>query len=275
MSDASGMATAPDGRTRLYWESTGEGDPVLLIMGLGLSGGAWWRTVPVLSRRLRVITFDHRGVGRSSAFSYAYTTEALADDAVSVLDELRLDRVHVYGLSLGGMVAQQLALRHPARVRSLVLGATSAGGPRAVRADDEVVAFFRRRLRMGAEEAARASIPFNYGPRCRSEHFDRIEEDIARRLAHPFAERAYRAQMFAAGVHNSYGRLPSIDASTLVVHGRHDRIIPVANAELMAERIPRARLQILEESGHLYTTEEPDVDDAIGAFLEGVGEGER
>jgi pimeloyl-ACP methyl ester carboxylesterase len=275
MSDASGMATAPDGRTRLYWESTGEGDPVLLIMGLGLSGGAWWRTVPVLSRRLRVITFDNRGVGRSQAFSYAYTTEAMADDAVSVLDALGLEHAHVYGLSLGGMVAQQLALRHPARVRSLVLGATNPGGPRAVRADQEVVTFFRRRLRMRADEAAWASVPFNYGPRCRSEHFDRIEEDIARRLAHPFAERAYRAQMFAAGVHNCYGRLPSIDAPTLIVHGRHDRIIPVANAELMAERIPGARLDILEESGHLYATEEPEVDDAIGAFLEGVGEGER
>ena len=100
MTDASGMATAPDGRTSLYWESTGEGDPVLLIMGLGLSGGAWWRTVPVLSRRLRVITFDNRGVGRSRAFSYAYTTEAMADDAVSVLDDLGLDRVHVYGCLL-------------------------------------------------------------------------------------------------------------------------------------------------------------------------------
>jgi len=275
MSGASGMATASDGRTRLHWECTGVGDPVLLITGLGLSGGAWWRTVPVLSRRLRVVTFDSRGVGHSSAFSHAYTTEALADDAVSVLDDLRLDRVHVYGFSLGGMVAQQLALRHPARVRSLVLGATTAGGPRAIRADAEVVTFFRRRLRMRGEEAARASIPFNYGPRCRAEHFDRIEEDIAQRLAHPFAERAYRAQMFAAGVHNCYGRLPSIAAPTLVVHGHHDRIIPVANARLIAERIPGARLEILAESGHLFATEEPEVDDAIAAFLAEAGEGLR
>ena len=273
MTDASGMAAAPDGRTRLYWESTGEGDPVLLIMGLGLSGGAWWRTVPVLSRRLQVTTFDHRGVGRSSAFSYAYTTEALADDAVSVLDDAGLDRVHVYGISLGGMIAQQLALRHPERVRSLVLGATNAGGPRAVRPDEEVMAFFGRRLGMRAEEAARASVPFNYGPRCRAEHFDRIEEDIAQRLAHPFAERAYRAQAFAAGLHNCYGRLASIGAPTLVVHGRHDRMIPVANAQLIAERVPGARLQILEESGHLYATEEPEVDDAIAAFLAEAGEG--
>ena len=87
MSGASGMAAAPDGRTRLYWESTGEGDPVLLIMGLGLSGGAWWRTVDALSPTMRVITFDHRGIGRSETLMPAYTTESMADDAASILHE--------------------------------------------------------------------------------------------------------------------------------------------------------------------------------------------
>jgi pimeloyl-ACP methyl ester carboxylesterase len=267
MTSASGIATAPDGRTRLHWESEGDGPPLLLVMGLGLSAGAWWRSVPVLARRLSVISYDNRGVGRSEAFSHAYTTEAMADDAVSVLDAAGVQRAHVYGISLGGMVAQQLALRHPERVASLVLGATSPGGPRAVRPDAEVVAFFRRRLRMSQEEAASASIEFNYGARCRSEHFDRIEEDLARRLAHPFPERAYRAQMFAAGLHNCYGRLANIAVPTLVVHGRHDRMIPVANAQLIAERIPGSRLRILEDSGHLYPTEEPEVDKAIAAFL--------
>ena len=206
--------------TTLHWESTGSGEPVLMIMGLGLSGGAWWRTVPVLSRSLRVITFDNRGVGRSRARLHSYTTEAMADDAVSVLDAAGVERAHVYGFSLGGMVAQQLALRHADRVRSLVLGATHAGGPRAARPSADVIAFFRRRASMTAKDAARASVPFNYGPRCRREHKDRIAEDIRRRLAHPFPEQAYRAQMVAAALHNCYRRLQRIEAPTLVVHGR-------------------------------------------------------
>jgi pimeloyl-ACP methyl ester carboxylesterase len=267
MSVASGVAITLDGRTRLHWETAGAGDPVLLIMGLGLGGGAWWRTVRVLARRLQVITFDNRGVGRSRAFSYAYTTEAMADDAATVLDAVGVERAHVYGLSLGGMVAQALALRHPERVRSLVLGATSPGGPRAARPSAEVAAFFRRRLRMAPEEAAWESVPINYGPRCRAEHFERIEEDVAQRLAQPFSERAYRAQLFAAAWHNCLGALPRIAVPTLVVHGALDRVIPVANAHLIAERIPGARLLVLEEAGHLYPTEEPEVDRAIARFL--------
>jgi 3-oxoadipate enol-lactonase len=275
MTVESGLAAAPDGRTQLYWEATGEGAPVLLIMGLGLSGGAWWRTVPVLARRLRVITFDHRGVGRSRAHAPVYTTEAMADDAVSVLDAAGIDRAHVYGISLGGMVAQQLALRHPERVRTLVLGATSPGGPRSVRPDPDVLDFIRRRLRMRSEEAARASVPFNYGARCRSAHPDRIEEDIAWRLGHAFPEQAYRVQLFAAGLHNAYGRLTRIDVPTLVVHGAHDRMVPAQNGRLLAERIPGARLRMLEDCGHMYPTEEPEVDEAIAAFLAAGGEAER
>jgi pimeloyl-ACP methyl ester carboxylesterase len=268
---ATGIATALDGRARLYWESAGSGEPVLLIHGLGLSGGAWWRTVDALSPSMRVVTFDQRGIGRSDALAPAFTTEAMADDAVAILDELEIESTHVYGLSLGGMVAQQLALRHPRRVRSVVLGATQPGGRRAVRADDEVMAFFRRRSTMLKEEAAWASVPYNYGERCRERHMDRIADDIERRLSHPFSASAYRAQLFAAGLHNCLGRLDRIRVPTLVVHGAEDRVIPVDNAHMMAERIPDCRLRILEESGHLYPTEEPSVDEDIAGFFAECG----
>lgn len=271
MSTASGIVNGLDGHTRLYWEAAGAGDCVLLVHGLGLSGGAWWRTVDALVSGMRVITFDHRGIGRSESWTYAYTTEALADDAVSILDALAIDRVHVYGFSLGGMVAQQIALRHPERVRSLVLGATHSGGRRASAPEPEVVAFFRRRARMPSQEAAWASVPYNYGPRSRTDHVDRIAEDIERRLENPFNERAYRAQLLAASLHNCYGRLGRIQAPTLVVHGARDRMIPVANARLTAERVPRARLKILRDAGHLYPTEEPAVDKEIGDFFASHG----
>jgi 3-oxoadipate enol-lactonase len=262
-----GFATALDGGTRLYWQSAGRGSPVLLIHGLGLSGGAWWRTVAALSSKLRVITFDHRGIGRSKSLTPAYTTEAMADDAVAVLDALGFDDAHVYGFSLGGMVAQQLTLRHPQRVRSLVLGATQPGGRRAARADGEVLTFFRRRPGMRHEEAAWESVQYNYSPRCRAEHEDRIAEDIEWRLRQPFNAHAYRAHIFAAALHNCYGRLDRIAVPTLVVHGSRDRVIPVQNAHLMAERLPNCRLSVLEDTGHLYPTEVPEVDDAVGRFF--------
>ena len=198
MTPSSGIVNGLDGHTRLYWEARGRGAPVLLVHGLGLSGGAWWRTVDALAPRMRVITFDHRGIGRSESWTYAYTTEAMADDAVSILDDLAIERVHLYGFSLGGMVAQQIALRHPARVRSLVLGATHSGGRRAAAPDPEVVAFIRRRGTVPSEEAAWASVPYNYGARSRTEHVDRIAEDIERRLRSPFNERAYRAQLLGS-----------------------------------------------------------------------------
>ena len=261
---------APAGDLGIHWDSTGAGPPVLLIMGLGLSGGAWWRTVPVLARSLRVITFDNRGVGRSSSPTYSFTTEAMADDAVSVLDSAGIERAHVYGISLGGMVAQQLALRHPERVRSLVLGATHPGGPRVVAPEDRVIEFFRRRSTLPQDEAAWASVAYNYGPDCRRDHADRIAEDIEARLRHPFPDGAYRAQLCAAHLHNALPRLRGIEVPTLVVHGRHDRVIPAGNAELLAAAIPRARLRILETSGHMYPTEEPDIDVEIAAFLSQV-----
>jgi pimeloyl-ACP methyl ester carboxylesterase len=262
-----GFATALDGGTRLYWASAGTGSPVLLIHGLGLSGGAWWRTVAALSPSLRVITFDHRGIGRSKSLTPAFTTEAMADDAVAVLDELGLDDAHVYGFSLGGMVAQQLALRHPRRVRSLVLGATHPGGRRAVHAESEVLAFFRRRAGMRHGDAAWESVQYNYGARCRAEHADRIAEDIEWRLGQPFNAHAYRAHIFAAALHNCYGRLDRVAVPTLVVHGAEDRVIPVQNAHLMAERLPICRLTLLEATGHLYPTEVPEVDEGIARFF--------
>jgi pimeloyl-ACP methyl ester carboxylesterase len=254
----------------LHWESHGEGEPVLLVAGLALPGTSWWRTVPVLARRFRVLVYDHSGVARSMARRAPLSTAAMALDACAVLDAAGVERAHVYGTSLGGLVAQKLALRHPDRVRSLVLGATHPGGRRATPPDREVIAFLRRRSDLPARESAWAFVPYNYGARCRRDHLDRIVQDIARRVEFPFAKAAYRAQLYAGATHDALFALRDLAAPTLIVHGTEDRVIPPANAELLADTIPGADLHIIDSVGHIYATEEPSVDETIASFLESV-----
>jgi pimeloyl-ACP methyl ester carboxylesterase len=254
--------------TELYYESTGAGAPVLLVMGLGMNATGWWRTVPVLAGAgLRVIAFDNRGMGRSSRPPGPYSLAQLADDCVAVLDAAGESSAHVYGISLGGMIAQELALRHPGRVRSLVLGATTPGGARSVAIDADVRAFFDRRAGMPPEEAVWASVPYNYGPGTRAEHAQRIGEDIAQRLRFPAEPEFYLAQLAAALSHDAHERLGEIAAPTLVIHGDSDVMVPPGNAALLVEAIPDATLELLPGAGHLYPTDEPTADARVARFL--------
>jgi 3-oxoadipate enol-lactonase len=276
---------------RLHWEDTGgPGPPGHLNMGLGMNATGWWRTAPVLSEAgLRVISFDNRGVGRSQRVPGPYTVAEMADDSVSVLDAAGVDRAHVYGISLGGMIAQEVALRHPERVRALVLGATTAGGANLVPASEavnafvrlraqttaggddrvqaapEVVAFVRLRAQMTAECAVWASVPINYAPRTRLAGGDRIAQDIARRLRFPAESEYYSAQLAAANGHAA--RVANIRAPTLVVHGEDDVLIPPANGERLAAAIPGAELSLWPGAAHLYFTDEPEIDRRVAAWL--------
>jgi pimeloyl-ACP methyl ester carboxylesterase len=240
---------------------------VLLVMGLGMNATGWWRTIPVLAESLQVLSFDNRGVGRSSRPPGPYSVAQMADDAVAVLDAAGIERAHVYGISLGGMIAQEIALRHPERVDALVLGATTPGGEAAVAADEATLAFFRRRGEMTAEEAVWASVPYNYGPRTRAERADLIGEDIVQRLRFPIEPEPYNAQLAAGLGHDAHARLGEIAAPTLVVHGEADRMVAPANARLLADAIPAAELLLLPEAGHLYPTDEPSADRAVARFL--------
>jgi 3-oxoadipate enol-lactonase len=262
------MPLARSGEVELYYESTGAGEAsVLLVMGLGMTATSWWRTVPVLAERLRVLSFDNRGVGRSTRPPGPYTVAQMADDAVAVLDAAGEASAHVYGVSLGGMIAQEVALRHPEHVRRLVLGASTPGGAPAVAADPETLAFFRRRAAMPAEEAVWASVPYNYAAWTGGDHGQRVAEDIVERLRFPIEPEPYRAQLAAALGHDAFARLGSIRAPSLVVHGLEDRMVPPANARLLADEIPDAALVLLPGAGHLYFTDEPRADREIARFL--------
>jgi 3-oxoadipate enol-lactonase len=262
------MPFARNGTLRVNYESVGRGPAVLLILGQGMSLETGWRTVEQLSSRFRVLAFDNRDVGGSDHSLLPYLVGQMAEDAVAVLDAAGEERAHVYGVSLGGMVAQELALSHRDRVRALVLGATTPGGPRAIPQDPRVLTFFTRVGAMGPEEAAWAAVPYSYGTRTRSEHPEWIAEDIARRLQHPPDVLAYLHQVAAAAFHSTRGRLGEIAAPTLVVHGGQDKLQSPRNAHLLARAIPNAELRLWPEAGHLYVTDEPEADHEIAGFLE-------
>ena len=236
-------------------------------MGLGLSGGAWWRTVDALAPQLRVITFDNRGIGRSNGLAPAYATEAMADDAVAILDGDRPRRRARLRPLAGGDGRPAAGPAPPAAgcVRSCSARPSRgpAGGPGRRRRHGVLPAPVEDAQGGGRLGLRRLQLRAT----CRELHVDRIADDIERRLTHPFSPNAYRAQLVAASLHNCLGRLDRIRVPTLVVHGEHDRVIPVGNAHLMAERLPDCRLRILEDSGHLYPTEEPSVDEEIAEFL--------
>jgi 3-oxoadipate enol-lactonase len=264
--DAGFFAQAKD--AQLYCEVDGSGEPVLLIMGLGMAATAWWRTIPVLAKRFRVISFDNRGSGRSDCPKGPYTLKQLAEDALAVLDAAGEESAHVYGMSLGGMIAQQLALHHPERVRKLVLGASTPGGMQHELPDKTTLTFFERRADMSAEEGVWASIPYNYGAATRERNAGRIGEDVVQRLRFPPPSDGYKAQLAAAWRYDATTRLHALRMPTLVLHGSEDRMIPVSNGRRLAEAIPGAQLEILEGAGHLFMTDDPEADRTILRFLQ-------
>jgi 3-oxoadipate enol-lactonase len=266
------MPYARNGFVRLYYESTGTGPPVLLINGQGMTLDSSWRTIDALAGSFRVLAFDNRDTGRSSFTPLPYSVVQMADDAVAVLDAAREESAHVYGISLGGIVALELALRYPDRVRALVLGATTGGGPTAIPADAQALTFFARVGAMAPEEAEWAAVPYTYGLTTRRQHGQRIAEDIARRLDSrpdnlPLATLAYVHQVTVAATHNRIHSLGSITAPTLVVHGAEDATMAPEYARILADAIPGAELQLWPDAGHFYVTDEPRADREVVNFL--------
>jgi pimeloyl-ACP methyl ester carboxylesterase len=251
---------------RIFWDEAGTGEPLLLIMGLGFSSDAWFRSIPVFSRRYRTIFFDNRGVGRSDPPPGPYTIAALAADAVAVLDDAGVARAHLFGISMGGMIAQELAVRYPQRVRSLILGGTTAGGifgPEAAKA-------LQWNGTPSAEEAAQAALAFVYHP---ATPRSRLEEDL--RVRRPWfpTPAGYNAQLQAVLDWDGRGQLSQIHTPTLVIHGQDDLVFPVSSGRLLAQQIAGARLVVLPQAGHLFTTDQPEA--AHRAILEFLAANEK
>ncbi|MFD2679770.1 alpha/beta fold hydrolase [Bacillus seohaeanensis] len=242
----------------LYYEVHGQGEPLLLIMGLGNNSLSWHRTLPALAQHFKVIVFDNRGVGKSSKPNQPYSIEMMAEDAKVVLDAASIESAHVYGISMGGMIAQRLSILYPDRVRSLVLGCTTAGGATHTQPSEEVNSLMLSRTSLSPEESAWAATPILYSKEFIEQHSDLIKEDIEKRIEIETPPHGYMLQLQACLAHDTVQDLDKIKVPTLVIHGDADRLVPYENGKLLAERIQGAELHTVSGAGHIYITESID-----------------
>jgi pimeloyl-ACP methyl ester carboxylesterase len=242
--------------TRLHVEREGSGEPLLWITGFAISSEIFAPVLADYATQFDCIRYDNRGAGRSPAPWRPTSIPELAADAVRLLDALDVDSAHVYGLSMGGMIAQEVALRFPDRVRGLVLGGTSHGGPRAVLPSPRVAAALTSR---GAPAAVRAELVGRalFSARFRAEHPELVQAHLRNLGAHRATVRGVASHLTAATYHDTRARLHRIAAPTLVIHGGADELTPVRNAHLLASRIPDATLELLPGAGHGYLLEQP------------------
>jgi 3-oxoadipate enol-lactonase len=252
------MPSIDAGGTELYYERAGSGEPMLLIQGMSATHLAWGDGFRArLEPGFETIVFDNRGMGRSGRAELPFTVADMAGDALALLDALELERVHVVGISMGGAIAQELALASPERVRTLTLGATFCGGPQGTLMAPEDLQLLGAAYASGeAERVFRAMWEINISPGFREDdsNFAAFRE-MGSRL--PAPRPVVMQQMRACAEHDTSARLSRLSMPTLVIHGTADRLIKVDNGKLIASLIP-APIELLEDVGHMFWWEQPE-----------------
>jgi pimeloyl-ACP methyl ester carboxylesterase len=253
------VSVARNGDVRIAYETRGDGEAVLLVHGLGYDRRGWGPLPDLLAQDFRVLLFDNRGVGESDFPPGPYAVAEMAADAIAVLDAAGVDRAHVLGVSLGGFIAQELALSYPGRVERLVLCSTSSGGPNQHPMPAAGVEAFGRYPTLEREAGLRLMVENSLGARAVRDRPELVEEVYAYRLACAPPVEAWQAQLHAGIAFDAFDRLGEITIPTLVLHGTGDTVIDSKNGELLAERIPGARLHLVPDRGHLLVREEAEL----------------
>lgn len=267
------MAIAKVSDINVHYEIHGEGDPLLLIMGYGSNSGHWFVIRNRLAKEHRLIIFDNRGTGRSDKADIPYTAEMMTGDIAGLLDTIGIAATNIFGVSMGGMIAQEFTLRYPGRVKSLILGCTSCGGPHAVRSTPEATEFLfdPGRAKLTNEEKAYATIPWLWNQDFIDKHPEAVKRYVATTTEHPTPPHAYMCQANFILTFDSYDRLPEIKAPTLVISGDKDRLIPPENSQILASRIPGSKLVILKNAGHGFISDSAEESsNVILQFLKGI-----
>jgi pimeloyl-ACP methyl ester carboxylesterase len=255
----------------LYYEDHGRGTPLVMIRGVSTNADHWYAQVPNLVAKYRVITFDNRGVARSTDPGGDYTIADMAADTLGLMDALGLDKAHVYGLSMGGMIAQELAINHPDRIFGLILAATHCGGDRQVAPTPEVEAVFKEMVFVGSEEAKRNAATCLFAPQTLAGRMDLVQEYVGISLKHPVPAEILIKQWQAVVGHDTFDRLGLITAPTLVLTGDVDVLIPPGNSEVLAQHIPGAELKVVPGGGHQILVEQAEAcNRAVLEFLERI-----
>jgi pimeloyl-ACP methyl ester carboxylesterase len=259
------MAEVSVDGVKLHYELHGNGgDPLLMVMGLGGSSAGWHpELVKELSRSFRTVIYDNRGTGRSDKPDKPYSLEIFAADAMAIADAAGFDRLHVFGVSMGGMIAQEIALRYGSRLQTLTLGCTTFGGKNAVPPPPESVKLLTApRNGLSDADIIRRGWSLGYTPEFIQNHRDELEATIPRLLEHATPAFVFQRHLEATYGLKTYDRLPEIRTPTLVVTGAKDVLIPARNSEILAERIPGAKLHIIPNAAHAFFNQ------ARGEFLE-------
>ncbi len=247
------------GDIEMFYLEAGEGEPLVLIMGFGGDHLAWGFQLRAFAERYRVITFDNRGAGQTDAPDQPYTTRQMADDTAGLMDTLGIARAHVVGVSMGGMIAQELALTHPARVRALHLGCTLARPDAYMRS--LITAWRDVRTTVGREAALRSFGLWLFAPATYNERPEFVELIYQNALANPYPQTltGFIRQGDAIVAHDTLDRLHALRCPTLVSVADEDILVPPRFSRELAGRIPGAKLQTVPGAGHVYFWEQPDV----------------
>lgn len=258
--DESQQGTTDIQGVSLYYETQGNGEPVLLISGLGGNTELWRRQTPILAAHHLVVRYDNRGAGRSDVPPGPYTIKQMASEAVQLLDALDIAAAHIVGSSMGGMIAQEVAIQYPDKALSLTLIATQCGGTHAFGAAPENASALEElaTLDMTPQERARGWVPYTLSQGFRAACPELVEDYIRATALYPPTTAGLRAQWAALMGYDSWDRLHLITAQALILQGNADVLVPPENADVLGVRIPESKVIIMEGAGHSLAFEAAD-----------------
>jgi 3-oxoadipate enol-lactonase len=253
---------------KIAYEILGDGEPLTLVHGLAYDRAGWGRFPELLAEHFRVVLLDNRGVGESDAPAGPYAVAQMAQDVAAVLDDAGIERTNLFGVSLGGYVAQEFTLTYPERVTKLVLASSAPGGSKAHPMPESTQQVFARYPTMEREAGLRMFVENSLGERGVRELPELVEEIFQYRLGHAPTAGAWMAQAAAGATYDNSDRVGAIDRDTLVLAGSADVVVDPRNAEVLGELIPNARVEIVPDRGHLMVWEDSErVAELVTEFL--------